>query len=158
MDKRTEIISRFYNSFNKLDAAGMNQCYADNIVFFDPVFGLLQGIAARAMWKMLCANARDFSLEFGNIQHLDEEYSTCEWTARYTFSRTGRRVVNTIKANMRFADGLIVEHSDAFRLSKWCSQALGLPGLLFGWTNFLQNKIRKQARQNLEKFIERENE
>ncbi|MEI2757691.1 MAG: nuclear transport factor 2 family protein [Chitinophagaceae bacterium] len=69
-----------------------------------------KGEEVRAMWKMLCQNAKDFSLSFSNIQHLDDEYATCQWTASYTFSKTGRRVVNNIKAYMRFADGKIIEH------------------------------------------------
>lgn len=156
MTTNEQLIRNFYDSFAKLDAAGMNACYAEDIVFFDPVFGLLKGLAARSMWQMLCANAKDFSLTYSNITHLDEEYSTCEWVATYTFSKTGRKVVNSIKAHMRFENGKIAEHSDAFSVHKWSKQALGLPGVLFGWNSFFQNKIRKQARQNLEKFIARQ--
>lgn len=151
---RDELINKFYSSFQKLDHRGMNSCYSDDIVFSDPVFGLLQAAEVKAMWEMLCSNARDFSLTFGNIQHLDEEYSTCDWVATYTFSKTGRRVVNTIKANMRFADGKIIEHSDAFSLHRWSSQALGFSGWLLGWNSFFQRKIKNQARKNLLRFME----
>jgi hypothetical protein len=132
----------------------MNSCYSDDIVFFDPVFGLLRGEQARAMWEMLCKNAKDFSLTYSNIIHLDKEYSTCEWIARYTFSKTGRPVVNTIKAHMRFANGKIIEHSDGFSLHKWSKQALGISGVLFGWNSFFQNKIKNQAKRNLFRFME----
>ncbi len=151
---RDELIHKFYSSFQKLDHRGMNSCYSDDIVFFDPAFGLLKGDEARAMWKMLCTNAKDFSLSFGNIQHLDEEYSTCDWEATYTFSKTGRKVINKIKANMRFADGKITEHSDAFSLHKWSSQALGFSGWLLGWNRFFQRKIQNGARKSLVKFME----
>ena len=132
----------------------MNSCYSDDIVFNDPAFGLLRGEEAKSMWEMLCKNARDFSLTFSNIQLLDEEYATCNWTATYTFSKTGRKVVNKIKANMRFADGKIVEHSDAFSLHKWSSQALGFMGWLLGWNRFFQKKIQNGARKNLMRFME----
>lgn len=154
MTNREELINKFYSSFQKLDAAGMNSCYSDDIVFFDPVFGLLRGDAVRAMWEMLCKNARDFSLIFANIKHLDEEYSTVEWTATYTFSKTGRKVVNVIKANMRFAGDRIIEHSDAFSLHRWSKQAMGITGVLFGWNSFYQRKIQNAAKKNLLKFIE----
>lgn len=150
---RDERINKFYSSFQKLDAAGMNSCYSSDIVFFDPVFGLLKGDEAKAMWEMLCKNAKDFSLIYSNIQHLDEEYSTCEWVASYTFSKTGKRVVNKIKANMRFENDMIVEHSDAFSLHRWCSQALGFSGWLFGWNRFFQRKIQNGAHKNLMKFM-----
>lgn len=150
-----ELINKFYSSFQKLDYKGMNACYSDDIVFFDPVFGFLRGDEVKAMWEMLCCNAKDFSLTYSNITHLDEEYSTCEWVASYTFSKTGKKVVNTIKANMRFADGKIAEHSDAFSLHKWSKQAMGFMGWLLGWNRFFQKKIQNSARKRLQKFIER---
>jgi len=149
-----ELINKFYSAFQKLDHKGMIACYSDDIVFFDPVFGLLRGDEVRAMWEMLCKNAKDFSLTYSNITHLDEEYSTCEWVASYTFSKTGKKVVNKIKAHMRFENGIIVEHSDAFSLHKWSKQAIGFMGWLLGWNRFFQRKIQNGARKNLTKFME----
>ncbi len=154
MSNRADIIDKFYASFQKLDAAGMNSCYSEDIVFSDPVFGLLRGEQVQAMWEMLCKNAKDFELIWSKSIELDEEYSTCEWVASYTFSKTGRKVVNRIKAHMRFADGKIIEHSDAFSLHAWSKQALGFSGWLLGWSSFYQNKIKIQARRNLLKYIE----
>jgi ketosteroid isomerase-like protein len=157
MPTNTEVISKFYTAFQQLDYQTMNSCYSDDIVFNDPAFGLLRGDEAKCMWEMLCKNARDFSLTFSNIQLLDEEYATCNWVATYTFSKTGRKVVNNIKAFMRLKDGKIIEHSDGFKLSKWAAQALGLPGVLLGWTGFIKRKIQKNARKNLVAFIEKKN-
>lgn len=156
MDPNVEIISKFYTSFQQLDAAGMNSCYSNNIVFFDPVFELLQADQAKAMWRMLCRNARDFSLTYGNIKALDEEYYTCDWVATYTFSQTGRKVVNNVKAHMKLLDGEIVEHSDGFSLHKWSTQALGFTGWLLGWNSFFQRKIKNASRRKLLAFIESE--
>lgn len=154
MNTHTALIEKFYTAFQKLDAAGMNSCYNDDIVFFDPVFGLLKGEEAKSMWEMLCKNAKDFTLTYGNIVTLDEEYSTCDWVATYTFSKTGNKVVNKIKANMRFADDKIIEHSDAFSIHKWSKQAFGTLGVLIGWNSFFQNKIKRQAKQNLLKYMQ----
>ncbi|MBK7557118.1 MAG: nuclear transport factor 2 family protein [Chitinophagaceae bacterium] len=151
---RDELINKFYSAFQQLDHRGMNSCYSEDIVFFDPVFGFLRGDEVRSMWEMLCKNAKDFSLTYSNIKHLDDEYSTCEWVATYTFSKTGKKVVNRIKANMLFADGKIIEHSDAFSLHRWSSQALGFTGWLLGWNRFFQRKIQNGARKNLVKFME----
>jgi len=148
-----QLIENFYNAFQKLDDKSMVGNYADDIVFFDPVFSLLEGDEVRAMWKMLCKNAKDFSLTYSNIVHLDEEYSTCQWIATYTFSKTGRKVINNGKAHMKFANGKIIEHSDGFSVHKWSKQAFGLVGLLFGWNSYFQNRIKKQARKNLRSFI-----
>ena len=155
MDANEQLISRFYSAFQKLDHKSMNGCYSDEIVFFDPAFGLLRGVETTCMWEMLCKNAKDFSLVFGNIIALDHEYYTCDWIATYTFSGTGRRVVNKVKAHMRLADGKIIEHSDGFSLHKWSMMALGFSGWLLGWNSFYQNNIKKQARKKLEGFMER---
>ena len=154
MNSNTQLVEKFYMAFQRLDAAAMNSCYSDDIVFFDPVFGLLRGEEAKCIWEMLCKNAKDFSLTFGNITILDDEYSTCVWVATYTFSATGKKVVNTIKANMRFTDGKIIEHSDAFSVHKWSKQAYGIMGMLFGWNSIFQNKIKNKAKKNLLKYMQ----
>jgi ketosteroid isomerase-like protein len=155
MEKNKELVQCFYSAFQKLDYATMNACYSEDIVFSDPVFMVLNGSEVRAMWEMLCKNAKDFSLVFSDIELLDEEYVTCRWTATYTFSKTGRKVVNKIKAYMKIYDGKIVEHSDAFRLSTWIGQALGWKGVVFGWTGFMKKAVQKNARKNLMSFMQR---
>ncbi len=155
MQTNADIITKFYSAFQQLDYKTMNSCYSNDIVFNDPAFGILRGDEAKAMWEMLCRNAKDFSLTYSNIQLLDEEYATCNWVATYTFSKTGRKVVNYIKAHMMLKDGKIIEHSDAFKLSKWAAQALGIKGALLGWTGFMKRKIQLNARKNLIAFIEK---
>jgi ketosteroid isomerase-like protein len=148
-----ETINRFYTAFAKLDYTTMQSCYAPDAVFSDPVFGLLDADQTRAMWEMLCKRAKDFSLTYGDIRILDEEYTTCKWIARYLFSKTGRRVVNNVTAHMRLKDGMIIEHTDAFDFYKWSRQALGITGFLFGWTNFMHKRIQMQAKFGLEQFM-----
>ncbi len=156
MDTPAQLISKFYTSFQNLDARGMNSCYSEDVVFFDPVFELLQANEARAMWRMLCKNARDFSLTFSNIKDLGDDYHTCDWVATYTFSATGKKVVNNVKAHMKITEGKITEHSDGFSLHAWSTQALGLSGKLLGWNSFYQRKIKNTAKRNLLKFMEAE--
>lgn len=155
MQPNEEIITKFYTAFQNRDHQAMNNCYSDDIIFSDPAFGMLRGNEVKVMWKMLCINAKDFSLSFSNIQLLDEEYATCNWAASYTFSKTGRKVVNNIKAFMRLKDGKIIEHSDGFKLSKWAAQALGWKGALFGWMGWFQRKIQQNARKSLVAFMEK---
>jgi ketosteroid isomerase-like protein len=155
MNNNKEIIERFYTAFQQLDYATMKSCYSEDIIFSDPVFMVLKGNEVGAMWEMLCKNAKDFSLTFSDIELLDEEYATCRWTATYTFSKTGRKVVNKIKAYMKFYEGKIIEHSDGFRLSTWIAQALGWKGVLFGWTGFMKRAVQKNAKKNLVNFMEK---
>ena len=154
MNNNTQLVEKFYTAFQQLDATAMNSCYSDDIVFFDPVFGLLKGEEAKSMWEMLSKSAKNFSLTYDNIIALDDEYCTCDWVATYTFSATGKTVVNKIKANMRFGDGKIIEHSDAFSVHKWSKQAFGTIGILFGWNSLFQNKIKNKAKKNLLKFMQ----
>jgi ketosteroid isomerase-like protein len=157
MNTNKQIIEKFYTAFQQLDYKTMQDCYSEDIIFSDPVFLVLKGEEVRCMWEMLCKNARNFSLSFSDIELLDEEYATCNWTAAYTFSKTGNQVVNNIKAFMRFKDGKIIEHSDGFRLSTWAAQALGLKGVLLGWTGFMKRSIQKNARKNLAYFMQSKN-
>lgn len=149
MNANEQLISRFYEAFNKLDAAAMSACYSNDIVFFDPVFELLRGREVRSMWEMLCKNAKGFSLTFGNIKDIGDDYYTCEWVATYIFSKTGRTVVNRVKANMKVLNGEITEHSDGFSLHKWAKQALGFSGWLLGWNGYFRQKIKNGAKKNL---------
>jgi uncharacterized protein len=154
MHANEALITKFYSAFQKLDYATMQSCYSEEAIFNDPAFGILQGEEVRSMWEMLCKNAKDFKLSFSTIELLDEEYATCLWKADYTFSRTGRKVSNNIKAHMRIQNGLISEHTDQFDIWKWSRQALGLSGVLLGWSNFMKVKIRNMARKNLQKYME----
>lgn len=154
MDTAAEIITRFYTCFAKKDSTGMNACYTEDIIFFDPIFDLLKGDEVRYMWDMLCKNAVDFSLTFDNIQDLGDNYYTCDWVANYTYSATNRKVVNKVKANMKIANGKILEHSDAFSMHKWSVQAIGFAGWLLGWNTFFQKKVKNEARKKLLSYMQ----
>ena len=153
MNSNKELINHFYSAFQQLNPREMASCYSENIIFYDPVFGLLSAIEVNGMWEMLCTSAVDFSLTYGNILALDDQYCTCDWVATYTFSGTNRRVVNKVRANMRFANGKIIEHSDAFSIHQWSKQALGISGELFGWNSFFQRSIKNRAKKRLNEFM-----
>lgn len=152
MHAHQQLIKNFYTSFDQKDWQQMIRCYHAEVSFFDPVFQNLEAPKAKAMWEMLCTSAKDLSVTAIDIE-AGEEYGSCRWTAVYTFSATGRKVINEIKAHFKFHEGLIIEHMDDFDLWKWSRQALGTSGLLLGWSPFVQNKIRKNAKRNLEKFM-----
>ncbi|HEX7682580.1 MAG TPA: nuclear transport factor 2 family protein [Trinickia sp.] len=154
MDDRhpnANLVVRFYEAFQQLDAEAMTRCYADDVVFADPAFGELIGLAASDMWRMLTRRAQDFSLTFSDVE-ADDHAGRAFWTATYVFSQTGRTVVNRISARFVFRDGLIAEHRDSFDLWRWARQALGLKGLLLGWTPLVQRAVRAQARKALDAY------
>lgn len=145
-----ELVDRFYTSFSNRDSEAMVSCYDDDIVFEDPAFGLLRGEDARDMWRMLIGRSKDFSLTY-TILEASESSARVNWIADYTFS-TGRAVRNDITAEMKISNGLIVDHRDTFDVWKWSRQALGLPGLLLGWSPPLRKKVTSEARHGLREF------
>ncbi len=147
----TDVVNHFYSSLANRDGDAMAECYADEIVFEDPAFGELRGRDAGDMWRMLCSSDTDLALEH-HILASDETVVRTNWIATYTFTATGNTVRNDIEATMTFRDGKIVDHRDTFDMWKWSSQALGLPGKLFGWSPPLKSKVRSTAIGNLRAF------
>jgi ketosteroid isomerase-like protein len=152
MQSHKQLIEQFYTSFKKLDWNGMHACYHQEVFFYDPVFEDLDAAKVKSMWKMLCLQAKDFTLDYYNVE-ADNEFGSCDWKATYTFSKTGRKVVNRVKSHFKFHEGKIIEHMDDFDLYSWSRQAFGAGGWILGWSSFLKNKIRSAAKVSLEKFI-----
>ena len=148
MHPNARLIESFYHAFQKGDAEAMAACYAADVTFSDPVFQNLQGVAAGDMWRMLLSGSTDLKVVFDGVE-ADAHSGKAHWVATYPFSKTGRTVVNDIHANFTFRDGKIVRHIDQFDLWKWSRQALGIPGLLLGWSPLLKGVIRKQAAKGL---------
>lgn len=145
-----QLIERFYAAFARRDWAGMAACYHPEVHFSDEVFDL-HGADAGMMWRMLVTNGRDLTLDASGIE-ADDRTGRAHWDARYTFSASGRKVLNRIDARFEFRDGLIVRHVDRFDFWTWARQALGLPGLLLGWSGFLKDKVRAKAAAGLAAF------
>jgi len=130
----------------------MVACYAPDVTFSDPVFPALRGDSAMGMWRMLCARGKDLRIEFSAVQ-ADERTGSAHLEAWYTFSATGRRVHNVIDATFTFSSGRIASHVDRFDLYRRSRQALGVRGVLLGWTPLVRNAIRGTAARSLEQFL-----
>jgi ketosteroid isomerase-like protein len=146
-----QLIERFYAAFAAKNGAQMAACYAPDVHFSDAVFTDLRGSRAGAMWKMLTAAPGDLRIEL--LEHeAGDDSGSAHWRAHYTFTQTGRPVVNDIHASFRFKDGLIVEHRDDFSFYRWARQALGPTGQLLGWTPMVRSAVRKKAAARLDEF------
>jgi hypothetical protein len=126
-----DLIDPFYAALGAREGGAMAACYAPEVVFEDPAFGKLDSDDAGAMWRMLASRASGLTADMSEVT-ADDRTGSARWIARYTFTQTGRSVVNDIRTSFRFADGLIVEHRDQFDCWRWARQALGLPGLVLG--------------------------
>ena len=158
MHPNAQTLQRFYTAFAALDADTMASCYALDVSFSDPVFTLQGRRETAGMWRMLSTATRakgmaHWKLEFRDIT-ADAQSGHAHWEAHYKFSTTGRLVHNTIDADFTFTpEGLIASHQDHFDFWRWSRQALGVSGLLLGWTPMLHNKVKATARGNLDKFL-----
>jgi ketosteroid isomerase-like protein len=151
MHPHAELLHSFYAAFQRRDYRAMTVCYTPDAEFHDPVFTHLAGWRVGAMWRMLCERATDLRLEVADVR-TSAETGSARWEAWYTFSQTGRLVHNRIDASFQFQGGKIRRHADVFDLYAWTRQALGLKGLLLGWTPPVQRAIRAQATRALDAF------
>jgi len=146
-------LREFYAAFARRDAEGMARCYHPDVFFSDAVFPRLRGAEAGDMWRMLLSRATDLEVTLEEAS-ADGDGGFARWTARYTFGRTGRPVVNRVRAMFAFREGLIVRHYDSFSFWRWAAQALGPAGRLLGWFAPLKWKVRREAARGLERFRE----
>ena len=146
------LLDEFYAAFARLDGVAMAQCYAPDATFSDPVFVGLSGEQPGGMWRMLTSRAKDLTVDLVS-RDADETSGTAHWVAHYQFAQTGRPVVNDVHSRFRFVDGLIAEQVDEFHFHRWSRQALGLPGLLLGWTPMLRRSVQGKARAGLDKYL-----
>lgn len=146
-------IDRLYAALNAGDGEAMAACYTDDSVFEDPAFGRLAGGSGQDMWRMLTARAGDLHVEVVDRSATEDATAgTAHWVADYTFTQTGRKVHNDVKAAFVFRDGLIAEHRDDFDLRSWAGQALGPVGSLIGLTPLLGPLIRRRTNAQLKTF------
>jgi ketosteroid isomerase-like protein len=152
MHPHSQLISDFYFAFQRRDAKAMAACYHPDVEFTDEAFVGLRHGRVTAMWSMLCERGKDLELTFRDVQ-ADDRTGRAHWDARYTFSATGRKVLNRIDAEFEFRDGKIVRHRDHFDFWAWSRQALGPMGLVLGWTPMLRKKVRSTAMASLDKYM-----
>jgi hypothetical protein len=73
------------------------------------------------MWRMLCVGRADLRLTHGDVS-ATEDAGAARWEARYTFSQTGRPVINRVSARFRFREGLIVARRQLLLLAVVCAR------------------------------------
>jgi len=148
-----EVITKFYTSFSNGNYKKMLECYHKDIIFEDAVFGKLKGDKAFKMWEMLLSQKKgETIINFDNVQATAES-GKANWVAEYYYGDKKRKIINRVSAEFKFKDGKIIQHIDSFDLWKWTKQALGIAGLLIGWTPFIKNKIQKTTNKRLDEFI-----
>ncbi len=146
------LIEGFYTAFHEKDAETMASCYHKELGFEDPVFGVLDYDQTCAMWAMLLSGNNNIEITFKNAWS-ENEYGGVNWEVKYPFPKNGKKVHNIVDAKFEFKEGLIVGHRDYFDFYRWSRMALGIPGILLGWTDYLQNKVKAQCASMLKKYM-----
>ncbi len=142
------LLHTFYTAFAQRDHAVMGGCYHEAARFSDPVFPDLDAEGVRAMWRMLLSGDTDLCISF-TVDREDDRGGRVRWEAFYTFPKTRRKVHNSITSDFTFRDGLIHTQHDRFNFWRWSRQALGLSGLVLGWTPAVKRKVRGMAASRL---------
>jgi len=156
MTENEQLVHTFYKAFQDRNFKTMQECYSDRATFSDPVFRNLNAGQVRAMWEMFLVKNDSLTISFGNIETVGEMV-TARWKANYILSSTGRPVTNNIRSIFRIKNNQIVRHTDRFDLYGWTRQALGIKGILLGWTPFVKTRIRRKAMASLLAYIREKN-
>src|SRR3954453_2191459 len=105
------------------------------------------------MWRLLTSRAPDLSVELRS-HDADEDSGSANWVATYTFTSTGRPVVNDVQATFQFDGGLIVDHVDEFDFGGGASQAFGkAAGNAVALLPPLRARARRTASEQLAEFM-----
>jgi ketosteroid isomerase-like protein len=146
-----DVVDQLYQCFALRDGDGMAALYAEDAVFSDPVFPSLRGAEIGAMWRMLTGRSQDLDIKLEDVEGGGESF-LARWTARYTFTATGRKVTNRVTSAIQVRGDRIAAQRDSFDFPLWQAQALGNFGRLLGWSGLPGMMIRRKAAQNLAAF------
>ena len=148
MHPNARLIEKLYSAFRDGDPGAAASCYTVDAHFQDIAFSLNGRVSIRQMWRLVLS--RRVEVTFDSLA-ADDRQGKGHWVAHYTFSDTGRQVVNDIQSRFAFREGLIVDHRDECDALSWANQAYFFPkNLLVGLIGPLR---RYGARKKLEEFI-----
>lgn len=148
-----EIVTSFYDCFAKGEAKGMLNFYAEEVIFCDPAFGKLSGNRPHEMWRMLLGRFDEHTTINFEVVETEANKAQVKWTAKYHFGKKRRPVTNRVTSTLILKNEKIVEYYDNFDIWKWAYQAIGIGGLLLGWSKFFQLKIQQNTNKMLDKYI-----
>lgn len=128
------LAERFYGAFAARDAAGMEACYAKDVVFHDPLFGHLNGPQVMEMWRAIipAADPKTFqvtpTVDQAPVEQRDGSFKVkVHWDAHYDLPGH-THVDNRSDSTLVIKDGRIVSQRDEWDLSNWTRQALPVGG------------------------------
>lgn len=155
MQSNQALLEKFYKALQSKDGDTIARCYHPEAEFTDEVFRGLKGQEVPGMWRMLFGRGGDLDVQYRDVT-AGPESGSGHWDATYSFSQSGRKVVNRIDSAFQFKDGLIFRQRDTFNFWAWSRQALGLTGTLLGWLPPFQKNVQKRSRGLLDNYMKRQ--
>ena len=149
MTQVKELLDKFSNGLRNHDHQAMADCYHSNATFKDIAFDLPNKKMIHAMWHFIAES--DIRLLSFDVDQVNSNSGTANWSAEYTFRDTGRRVHNNTRSSFEFEGGLIVKQVDAANPWNWCLQALGPVKGRIAW--LIPAIRRRKAMGKLKSFI-----
>ncbi len=148
----------FYAAFKRLDPAAMQAAYAPEARFSTPLFQLQGAEQIGALWAMLCDAIDRRSLDQWRLEVSEVEATAqrgrARWQPHWRIRASGCVVQGVTDAAFSFdSRGRILSHDECFSFWHWSRQALGLRGVLLGWTPLWRDHVGAWARQSLHDYL-----
>lgn len=148
MSQAEHLVEKLFSSLQALNHEAMAACYHEEATFSDIAFQLQGRKQIHAMWHMICQ--KGISVQVQSIETAGD-IVRARIVDTYTFSDTGRQVVNRIESAFEFRDGLISVQRDTCDPLDWSRQAFGgIKGELVGRVGWLR---RRAAAGKIRTFI-----
>jgi len=148
MANEKQLVETLFTSLQALNHEVMAACYHEAATFSDIAFQLQGRKQIHAMWHMICQ--KGINVQVQSIQAAGDSVRA-RIVDTYTFSDTGRQVVNSIESTFEFRDRLIRVQRDVCDPLDWSRQAFGgIKGELVGRSGWLR---RRAAAGKIRRFI-----
>jgi len=146
MDFNHQLIADFFTAMHQHDFSKMQNIYANDIAFFDPMFQYFNEGQVMMMWRFRIENAASFSVDFSNITDEGDGYFTVDVVLHYVNPKN-KPIHLKMKSYLRIINNKIAEHSDAYSIHGLCKQERGISGNWIGWNRMYQNRLKLEAKK-----------
>ncbi len=147
MSNQLELVKDYYQALNNGDYKKLSKLYHKKASYNDPIFSF-QGKEILALWYTSTRPEMNMKAVIHAIEEEKDVVKT-EWTVSYTIPTLKKRISLNEIGVFRFEENKIIAHSDDYSFYDWCKQAFGLIGVVFGWSNWLKQKVQRQARKSV---------
>jgi len=154
-DVQADVLNTFLRALAQRDVEAMIRCYTTTATYHSPIFPQVEGDTLTATWQWFCAKAPDLTMVVDE-QAFEANTARVQWTATYTFPKTGRPVVQVTDSIFVFEGPQLCRHEDRFDLHRWSHMALGPLGRVLGGRRWLQRSLQRAAAERVARFQERQ--